>query len=178
MHVKKKITLACSVLLIGIGGAALPAGAQSLGLSYDLEVRRDSVERVALPSSQCSGLDWLNSFAPCARDGDPVLLSPAEETTAAPAAGMRRVTVGPGGAAVPSAIPHQAFAGDGSPDSRLRSPNGTRTPDVSLRFGSKNRPLLADEGRDGARFIDAPYESYVHSNAHKAIGLEVLVPFQ
>jgi hypothetical protein len=173
VHIRKKIKNACSALVIGVNWATVPVDAQSLVLSYDLGVRRDVVERVALPADQCSGSDWLNAIASCARDGEAAALSSPEDSAAASTRGIRRVTVGAIGQATAAAIPHQALqAGEDALDGRRR------TADVSLRFGSKNRLLSPEENRDMARFVDAPYESYLHSNAHKAIGLELLVPFQ
>jgi hypothetical protein len=173
VHIRKKIKTACSALVIGVNWATVPADAQSLALSYDLGVRRDVVERVALPANQCSGSDWLNAIASCARDGEAAALSPPQDSAAASPRGIRRVTVGAIGQATAAAIPHQTLqAGEDALDGRRR------TADVSLRFGSKNRLASPEENRDMARFVDAPYESYVHSNAHKAIGLELLVPFQ
>jgi hypothetical protein len=169
---RKKTRIACSALVIGISWPAIDAGAESLALTYALDVRKDAVEHVALPTRQCSGSDWLNAIAPCARDGA-AALSSAEKNASVTAISERRVTVGAAGYAAPAAIPHEALqAGDDALDSRRR------TSDVSLRLGSKNRLVSAEERRDMPRFVDAPSESYVHSNAHKAIGLELLVPFQ
>jgi hypothetical protein len=173
VRIRNKARIACSALIITAGWADVPAGAQSLALSYDLEVRRDTVERVALPAYQCSGSDWLNSIASCASDGEVAAPSSPQETAAASVLRSRRVTVGGARHEAPAAIPHQTFqAGEDVSDSRRR------TADVSLRFGSKNRLLSPEETRDVPRFVDAPYESYVQSNGHKAIGLELLVPFQ
>jgi hypothetical protein len=165
VNITKKIRLACFALVIDFISTAVPAGAQSLALSYDLDVRKDTVERVSLPTYHCTGSDWLNSIASCARDGG------AAESGAESPLRIRRVTVGASGDAT-AAIPHHALqAGEDALNARRR------TADVSLRFGSKNR-LSSDETRDVPRSVDAPYESYLHSNAHKAIGLELLVPFQ
>ena len=175
MHVRKQ---AYSAVLIALAWTAMPGAAQSLSLSYDVDVRRDSVERIALPGTQCTGSDWLNAVVPCASNGDAPTLS-SQETGGPPTAGIRRIIVGTGGNAVPSPIPRQAFqGGDDLPDARLRGQNGSRAGDVSLRVGSKNRLLSPEESRESPRFVDAAYESYVQSNAHKAFGLELLVPFQ
>jgi hypothetical protein len=169
--IKKKSKLACTALMIGVSWAAMPARAQSLALSYDMDVRRETVERVTLPNYQCSGSDWLSLIASCTRDRE--ALSSPEESATAQASGIRRVTVGAAGHAAPAAIPHQALqTADDASDLRRRAA------DVSLRIGSKNRPIPTDESRDLPRFVDTPYENYLQSNAHKAIGLELLVPFQ
>ena len=180
MHLKKKIRIACSAIVIVAGWATVPAGAESLTLSYALEVRRDALERVSLPSDYCNAPDWLNSIPSCRRNGDEVASAAPEESGVGPALGIRRATAtGTTGNAPPAAIPHRALqTGEDSSDSRLRLPNSSRTADVSLRLGSKNRLPSAEENRELPRFVDAPYESYLHGNSHKAIGLELLVPFQ
>src|SRR5215210_5619243 len=131
VHIRKKTRIACSTLMIGVLWAVVPASAQSLALTYDLDVRRDTVERVALASYQCSGSDWLNSIAACARDGEAAPLSSPKENAEGPALGIRRVTVGAAGHVAPAAIPRQTLqAAEDISDSRRR------TADVSLRFGS------------------------------------------
>ena len=172
MHVRKKTRVACSALVIGVSCVTVPAGAQSLALSYDLGVRADLVARVALPADQCSGSDWLNAIALCARDREAAALSSPEDNAAASARGSRRVSVGATGQAPAATIPQGLQAGEDPLDGRRR------TADVSLRLGSKNRLLSPEENRDVGRFVDTPYERYLQNNAHKAIGLELLVPFQ
>ena len=177
MYVRKQMTIACSALLIAVGFTAVGAAAQSLSLSYEVDVRRASVERISLPGMPCSGTHWSNAVVGCA-NGDAPPQSSQNDGTAS-GAGLRRVTVGTGAHAVPTPVPRQTFQGaDEASDPRLRAANGSRAADVSLRLGSKNRLLSSDENREQPRFVDAPYESYVHSNAHKAFGLELLVPFQ
>ena len=176
MHVRNQMRIACSALLIALGSTGV-AAAQSLSLSYDVNVRRDGVERVLLPSDPCSGSDWSSSVVACT-PADAASSSSQEDGTAR-GAGLRRVVVGAGAHAVPTPVPRQAFqAGDESLDPRLRGASSSRAADVSLRLGSKNRPLSSEEGREQPRFVDAAYENYVHSNAHKALALELLVPFQ
>jgi hypothetical protein len=73
----------------------------------------------------------------------------------------------------PSQLPPEPVA-----EARLRPAAAGRAPDVSLRFGSQNRLRVLEESREAARFTDMGYESHVQSNAHKAVGIELLVPFQ
>ena len=51
----------------------------------------------------------------------------------------------------------------------------TRTADILFRLGSKYR---ANANDDAYKFTDANYESHVQNNGHKAVRVELLVPFQ
>jgi hypothetical protein len=77
--------------------------------------------------------------------------------------------------------------GGGAPEQRyLRSAGGrdaligsSRTADLLLKFGSKHRLRSSEEGGwDWYRFTDTTYQTHLQNNGHKALGVELLVPFQ
>ena len=53
-----------------------------------------------------------------------------------------------------------------------RMDGSSRSADLSLRIGSKHR------FKNEESFTDTVYQNHVSNNGHKAVGVELLVPFQ
>ena len=160
---------AIALLLI----AAAPAHAQ-LALSYKLEVRNPRVEQPESVVSPCAGLNWVTAIGACGRE----LFSRVSQ-------GPRPENLAVFEPAPVAALPELPELG--RPEPRLLRAGGgkealianSKAADLLLRFGSKFRTR---EGSDGGwewyRFTDTTYDTYVKTNGHKALGVELLVPFQ
>jgi len=160
--------------LLALSSAATPAHAQ-LAMSYKLDVGSETAQQTPAVINRCSGFNWMTSIGACGRE----LL-----TRVAPGARPE------GGAmfepGVLAALPDLPALGAPSPERLLRSAGGmaslignSKTADLLLRFGSKYRLKNSEEGGwDWYRFTDTTYDNYVKTNGHKAVGVELFVPFQ
>jgi len=147
----------------------MPAQAQSLALTYKLEARSDAGPHAPGAVNRCTGFDWMISIGVC---GQKLLSRMSQPVT--------RDGVPSGGAVFEPAevagMPDLTSPGALALEPRLRSAGGsTRTPDVLFRLGSRYR---ANSNDDAYKFTDANYETHVPNNGHKAVRVELLVPFQ
>jgi hypothetical protein len=158
-----------------------PVAAQSLALSYTLEARNVVAPRF-VDVSACTANNWLTSIVGCGRELISVI-------AAVPESGLNPTSAGHSTDA--SALPSGARlldAGytqqglhrtDGPSDAATRTAGFSRTADLMLRFGRPGARMAEEpSGRDLPRFIDANYETHVQSNAHKNIGIELLLPLR
>jgi hypothetical protein len=166
-----------AALAVPFGLATLAsAQQQSLALSYKLDVGSAPVAAAPVVS-RCAGLNWVTSLGACGRD----LL--ARISGSATHDGPRGAD---GPAAFEAAVPNAAAPMFEMPNEKLlRSAGGkdslianSRPVEMLLRLGSKYRVRGADEGWEYYRFTDIAQEMRRHSSAHKAVALELLVPFQ
>lgn len=177
--------------------ASVPTCAQSLALSYKLDVNSAQLQRVSIPHDACADVSWVATVTTCARAdalGRFSWSAPADEEAtrsqfagteehggkSAPAAGAwppseasavspasREVTTGP--AASPA-----------STDAHLR-PAATRDdgpaslkPDVTLRLVPKQRPRSSG---DEVKYTDVALQHRNQKNNFNALGVELLIPF-
>lgn len=171
MH--RLLTRICCLAVLS--GAAVSAHAQ-LAMSYRLDVRPDTPEHTPAAVNRCAGFNWMSSLGACGRE----LLS-----RVAPAGrNDSGATFPPSEVAGMSDLPPM---GTPAPESRLQRSAGGRealtgsskSADLLFRFGSKLRSKNSEEGGwDSHRFTDTTYDNYVKTNGHKAVGVELLVPFQ
>lgn len=174
--------------------AASPLYAQqSLSLSYKLDVRTDTAPPVPAVN-RCAGFQWA-SLAGCGRD----LLAkigPLAERAVKAVSLSRDGAITADATGSTSAAPAENVAmradelptlGGGVPEQRyVRAAGGrealigsSRTADLLLKFGSKHRLRSSEEGGwDWYRFNDTTYQTHLQNNGHKALGVELLVPFQ
>lgn len=153
---------------------------QSLALSYKLEVRKDAAQSAPALVNRCSGFNWLASVGACGRDllarvGPAVgRLSRAESPTAddgaadeSPGAAVGATAHSAEPAEAAGSVPRAAYAG------------ANRAPDLLLRLGSRHRLRGNDEaGWNSYRFTDTTYQTHLQTHGHKALGVELHVPFQ
>lgn len=153
---------------------AMPAQAQ-LALSYKLDVRGQRTEQAEVAVSPCAGFNWMTAIGVCGRE----LLARVAHAARPENTAVFEPAGAPWGADLPE-------LGKPERDPRvLRSGGGreaggtSKTADLLFRFGSKFRTRGNDEsGWETHRFTDTTYDNYVKQNAHKAVGVELLVPFQ
>jgi hypothetical protein len=162
---------ACAAVLL----VATSAHAQ-LALSYKLDVHTERSQQPEISVNRCAGFNWVTSIGACGRE---VLTritqstrsqnSATYEPAAAPASG-ELPDLG-----APERVPRFLRSGGGR-EALLAS---SKTADLLLRFGSKYRLRTNDEGGwDYYRFSDTTYENHIKTRGHKAVGVELLVPFQ
>lgn len=173
MHPINKISVS-GVVFAALLACAIPAHAQ-LSMSYKLDVRSDRAEQQADVVSRCAGVNWMTSIGACGRE----LFTRIASGVRAEGSAMLEPA-----AAFVAELPE---LGGTARDLRIFRPGGGReallatskTADLLLRLGSKYRVRSSEEGGwEYYRFTDANYESHVKANAHKAVGVELLVPFQ
>lgn len=191
-------------LRVSHGAAALAASAslmaaaplcaqQSLSLSYKLDVRAEAAQPVAAVN-RCAGFHWA-SLAGCGRDLLARIAPLAERAVRAVSPSTDgAVIVDATGSTSAASVENVAMRGDdlpmlggGAPEQRyVRAAGGrealigsSRTADLLLKFGSKHRLRSSEEGGwDWYRFNDTTYQTHLQNNGHKALGVELLVPFQ
>ena len=140
------------------------AAQQSLALSYKLDVGADGVQTTAPLVNPCAGFNWA-ALAGCGRE----LLA-----RIAPA---RERPVGSVPAADDAASREAAASAPPAPAESV--PLRSRAADLMLRLGSKHRfKATEDSGAEWYRFSDTTYQTHLQNNGHKALGVELLVPFQ
>jgi hypothetical protein len=175
VHSKTRARAASATLTL-IVGCQLPAAAQSLALTYELDGTKHVAHSTALAPYPCAGADWLIVIR-CGRPGAWSALADAAENEIP--ADDRRASAGGAIVSVPTAVPREPFQGESlTTDARLRPPVGGRAADVSLRAGASARLPSFQDTREPSPFTARAYEGSLQSNAYKALGLELLVPFR
>lgn len=153
----------------------LAAAQASLSLSYSLAGPPAAVPLKTAAMPRCDGLNWVASIAACGREWVSTL---AERVSVAPAVVARTARE-----AAEIDLPE---LGDAPPEPRSLRAGGGReallgksgTADVLVRIGSRYRFRNAEEGGwEYYRFTDTTYQTHLHNKGHKALGLELLVPF-
>jgi hypothetical protein len=158
--------------------AALLAVATSthaqLAMSYKLDVRTQRAEQPHVVVNRCAGLNWMTSIGACGRE---VLskIAHAARSDSAPSFEAAPTTAELPELGTPERAPRLLRSGGGR-EGLLAS---SKTADLLLRVGSKLSPRGKDEGGlEWYRFTDTTYENHVKNNGHKAVGVELLLPFQ
>jgi hypothetical protein len=177
VHIRTNTKGAPATLLLLVACQVLPAAAQSLALTYELDVGRDGVERFAPGPYPCAGSRWLTFVEVCETSGESAAFAHASQTAAQP--DSRRASVGGAIMATPTAVPRETFQADAAaPDPRLRPSEVGRAADVSLRVGAQARSRSFEDAAELSPLKSRTYEGALQNNAHKALGLELLLPFQ
>jgi len=166
---------------------------QSLSLSYQLDVRAETA-RPAPTVNRCAGFHWA-SLAGCGRDFLTKInpLAP-REVRAVSLSTDSTVSSDATGSTSASPVENVAVRADDLPllggsaaeQRYIRSAGGrealigsSRSADLLLKFGSKHRLRSSEEGGwDWYRFNDTTYQTHLQNNGHKALGVELMVPFQ
>ena len=181
-----------AMLVVSSCLVSVPVCAQSLSLSYRLDVSSVHLQRVSISNDTCAAVSWVATVATCARAdalGRFSWSTPADEegTRSQPvgtgekaaavgsqpseasevARGGRELTPGPA-TSLSSADAHlrPAAAGDGAAASLK--------PDVTLRLASKKKARSAD---DEANYSDAALQNRSQKNNFNSLGVELLIPF-
>ena len=170
---------ASAVLAAAVAAAVVPASAQSLALTYKLDARPYAGEHAPEAINRCAGFNWMTSIGACGRE----LFGRVAPQRAAEGIYTRSNAFDPTDV---TAVPDLPSLGANAPDPRVRPAGGrdaligsTRSADLLLRLGSKHRSKGSEEsGWDVYKFTDMKYETHVQNNGHKALGVELLVPFQ
>lgn len=160
--------------------AALLAVATSthaqLAMSYKLDVRTQRAEQPRVVVNRCAGLNWMTSIGACGRE---VLSKIAHAARSDSAASFEAAPVPTTGGLPELGTPERAprlLRSGGGREGLLAS---SKTADLLLRVGSKLRLRGNDEGGlEWYRFTDTTYENHVKNNGHKAVGVELFLPFQ
>jgi hypothetical protein len=110
-------------------------------------------------------LPFVGSAAAPSESAVPATFAPAETTAKAEE--------------LPTLLPPPAEARAVRTGNRESVISSSRTADLLLRFGSSHRFKANDESAsEWSRFSDTTYQTHLQNNGHKALGLELLVPFQ
>lgn len=196
----RKITRLC-----GLGALAaclaVPAYARAeeqkrpLSMTYQLlGIKPEAAKPAPTAANRCAALTWVASIGACGRDLLAKIAPRIERTARAQADGgedsagvadssvsnERRVAADPAVSRSDTVATVQ-LPTLGSVESRVvRAAPGrdamlgnNRSADLLLRVGSKHRYSPNDES-----FTDANSQAHMQNNAHKALGVELLVPFQ
>ena len=167
------------------------SGAQQM--SYQLlGIKAEPAAQAPSPANRCAALNWVSSIGACGRDllakiaprlerARTDALEAAGSAVEAPLAAIgipvARRAVDPAPRAEALGAVELPTLGTSEPR-YLRSAGGrealigSRSADLSLRIGSKHR-FKSEES-----FTDTVYQNHVSNNGHKAVGVELLVPFQ
>ncbi len=167
-----------------------------------LGIKAEEAPATPAPANRCAALNWMSSIGACGRDLLAKIAPRAERTAHAEPLEPGVSTVAATGAtsdipvsrvATESPAPRsEALAAIESPAPGPREPGyvrstsvrdaqagSSRSPDLLLRIGSKHRFRGNEEaGWDWYRFSDTVYQNHVQNNGHKAVGVELMVPFQ
>jgi hypothetical protein len=195
--VKHRCFAAAAIASSGL--IAGPVSAQSLALSYGLEVESARTVQLVTPvdrcigrghafiASACSSPGWKLPTNATVADTLPVRASvPAANAAAKDVAtdGDSRDTESPSPELTVTPLYELPLLGSAEADARLPRLEGSKdltgnlkTVDVNFRLGSRYRLTSADDGWGPYKFTDVAYESRVQNNM-KALGLELLFPFQ
>ena len=161
-----------------------------LAMTYQiLGIKAETAKPAPMAENRCAALTWVASIGACGRDLLAKILprterasSNSEESAAAPEAAIeRRVAADPGLPRSDVVATVQLPTLGSAEQPRAARPSSTRdallgsnrSADLLLRVGSKHRYSPNDES-----FTDANYQAHMQNNAHKALGVELLVPFQ
>ena len=127
--------------------------------------------------SRCAGFNWMTSIGACGRELFARISLPRIDGADSSGSVFEPSEV--------AAVPDLPTLGTSAPRiirsaSGKEAPTGNaRSPDLTFRVGSKGRPRGSDDsGWDIYKFTDTTYETHVQNNGHKAVGVELLVPFQ
>ena len=195
MASKKRACCVAAALVATVLCGTPALAQQTLTLSYKLDVKRDAVQPAPALFTRCAGFNWVASVGACGRDLLARIAPVAER--------LAKAVPLPGDTDTASTAPAPAaettLAGtDAAPPARLEAPElplgltppdttrtlrpvtaSSRAPDLLLRLGSRHRIKSNEEGAlEGGRFLDTTYQSHLYNNGHKALGVELLVPFQ
>lgn len=166
-----------------------------LSMTYQLlGIKPETAKPAPTPANRCGALTWLASIRACGRD----LLAKiaprtertahrqadeGEDSSAAADSGVsteRRVAADPGVSRTDVVATVQLPALGSSENQAVRAAPtreallGTnRSADLLLRVGSRHRVNPNDES-----FTDATYQAHLQNNGHKALGVELFLPFQ
>ena len=158
-----------------------PVAAQSLALSYTLEARNVVAPRSAHVSS-CTANNWFTSIVGCGRELISLIAAAQESALNPTSAGHSTdgLTMPSGARLLGAGYTQQGLhRTEGPSEAATRTAGFSRTAYLMLRFGRPGvRTAEESTGRDLPRFIDANYETHVQSNAHKNIGIELLLPLR
>jgi hypothetical protein len=183
------LAASCAVFCAG-------AGAQSLTLSLKLDpVPAPVAQKVAPIIDRCSGRTWAGSIAGvCGADALAASAQPARLAEAAPA-GELPATPAETAERTPeesSVASGQTFSGLSLPaigslsatSSLLRSAarevpvQAGKALDLLIRIAPKYRLLNTEDGWDVTKFKDVTSENRTQASGVKAVGVELLFPFQ
>lgn len=188
-------------IIASSGLLSAAASAQSLALSYALDLRFGSVQHSASFFDRCAGVSAATLAAEACNVPGWALLTPgANRKDAVVATATERAPTPSGDLATPrvdssetssasasasTAQQERPALGSAPPDPRmLRVAGGTevltgsaRNVDLILRLGSKYRQKSGDENGQLYKFTDVAYESRLQNSA-KAVALELVFPFQ
>jgi hypothetical protein len=147
-----------------------------LALSYKLDVRAERGQQAEVSVNRCAGFNWVTSIGACGRE---VLTRITQNARSEGPATFEPATTPAGGELPDLGTPERAprlLRSGGGKEALLAS---SKTADLLLRFGSKYRLRSNEEGGwDYYRFTDTTYENHIKTRGHKAVGVELLVPFQ
>jgi hypothetical protein len=192
MKIRKRISLGAVVLILSATVAAPAAAQQSLALSYKLGVNAEDVQPGASTANRCDGFSWV-ALASCGRD---LLarIAPITERVTKALPFVASAAAAPESAAPASSVPAETTARTDELPALLPPPaeartvrtgnresviGSSRTADLLLRFGSSHRFKSNDDsGSEWSRFSDTTYQTHLENKGHKALGLELFVPFQ
>ena len=160
----------CVAGIVAALSGAGPAAAQSLSMSYDLASRSAPARETALPIARCAGFNWLTSLEACGRDlVARIVPSRGDASPSHYSAGSDLPDLGSPG-------PERSLRSSGGREALI---GNAKAPDILLRLGSKVRMRTNEEGNwEWYKFTDVNYEQHVRNNPLKAVGVELLVPFQ
>ena len=192
---KRLLSLAALTACLSVSAPALSEGEKRpLSMSYQiLGIKSETAKPAPVPANRCGALTWLSSIGACGRDllakiapsaerHPPALASEGEDSTAAADSGAatdRRVAVDAGLSRTDVVATIQLPALSPEDHAVRAAParealSGTsRSADLLLRVGSNHRVNPND-----VTFTDANYQAHVQNNGHKALGVELLLPFQ
>ncbi|HYC49235.1 MAG TPA: hypothetical protein VED01_27475 [Burkholderiales bacterium] len=162
-----KLTTCCAAGVLAAAITSGPAVAQSLALTYKLEPKSEPAREAAAPFGRCAGFNWLTALETCGKDLIARILPPRSEAHFAPVTELPDLG---------TPAPHRFLKSSGGREALI---GNARAPDFMLRLGSKYRFKSTEDGTwEWYRFHDITYESYIKNNSFKAVGVELLVPFQ
>lgn len=161
-----------------------------LSMTYQLlGIKAETAKPAATSENRCAALTWVTSIGACGRDllakilprTERIAHAPSGEDDASAAASDTRVATEPGlprsdvvaTMQLPTLVSAQQPRAARTPLMRDALLGSNRSADLLLRVGSKHRYSPSEES-----FTDANYQAHVQNNAHKALGVELLVPFQ
>jgi len=194
--IRQRISPRAAALFVASAFVAAPlpvAAQQPLSLSYNLDVKADGVQTVAPQVSRCAGFNWA-ALAGCGRELLSRITLPTERRVGtvppAPDDAASREAAAP----APTVLADSAVTRADEPvipvtaavearsarafAAREALSGSSRTADLQLRFGSKHRFKGTEEsGADWYRFTDTTYQTHIQNNGHKALGVELHVPF-
>jgi hypothetical protein len=188
----RRLCVAAAAAVCAVGGC-VPALAQSLSLSYQLDPVNAPASAKSVPIvDRCSGLSWAASLAaacfveasaraPLAAIPPPAPVPETKDVAAAP----RKSGADSYTATETAALSFELPALGSPADARLLRAAGreaysgtAKAVDLNFRFGSKYRMRSGEEGSDFYKFSDVTSENRTQSNGMRNLGVELLFPFQ